>query len=84
MECRRHVEELAVEAQLPLAALLGPEQVDADRMVEEQLRGMLPQDVRCLFRQQGIGNGEDVRAVRHGQLRREEIRAESAFQNPLC
>src|SRR3954469_3765831 len=57
---RGDVEKLAVEAKVSLGPLLGSEQVDADRMVEQQLRGMLSQDVRRLLRQQGIRDCEGV------------------------
>lgn len=47
-----NVKELRVEAQFPLTPLLGGEQVDANRMIEQQISGMLAQDVCSLFREQ--------------------------------
>src|SRR4051812_29521924 len=52
----RHVEEFRVEAQFPLTTLLSREQVDADRVVEEQICRMLAQDVCSFFREQRIWN----------------------------
>jgi len=43
------------------AALLSREQVDADRVIKEQIGGMLTQEISCLFRKQGIGNDEGRR-----------------------
>jgi len=54
----RDVEEFRVEAQLSLTALHGRELVDADRVIEEQIGGMLTQEISGLFRKQGIGNNE--------------------------
>ena len=54
------VEKLRIEAQLFLAALLGREKVDADRVIEQQVGGMRAQDIRRLFREQGIGNDGGV------------------------
>jgi hypothetical protein len=56
VKCGRDVEEFRVEAKLSFTALLGREQVDADRVIEEQIRGMLTQEISGLFRKQGIGN----------------------------
>ena len=56
MKCGRDVEEFRVEAKLSFTALLSREQVDADRVIEEQIRGMLTPEISGLFRKQGIGN----------------------------
>ena len=58
VKCGRDVEEFRVEAKLSLTALLSREQVDADRVIKEQIRGMLTQEISGLFRKQGIGNDE--------------------------
>ena len=60
VKCGGHVEEFRVEAQFSLTTLLSREQVDADRVIEEQIGGMLAQDVCGLFREQGIGNDEGI------------------------
>jgi hypothetical protein len=41
-----------------LTALLSREQVDADRVIKEQIGGMLTQEVCGLFREQRIGYDE--------------------------
>jgi hypothetical protein len=68
VERRGNVEKLPIESKISLAALLDSEQVDADRMVEKQLRGMLSQDVRRLLRQQGIRDSEGVCKLWHDYL----------------
>ena len=55
VKCGGHIEEFRVEAQFPLTTLLSREQVDADRVIKEQIGGMLAQDVCSLFREQRIG-----------------------------
>jgi hypothetical protein len=57
---RCHVEKFRVEAQFPLTTLRSREQVDADRVIEEQIGGVLTQDLCGLFREQGIGNDEST------------------------
>ena len=66
VKCGGHVEEFRVEAQFPLTTLLSREQVDADRVIEEQIGGMLAQDICSLFREQGIGNDEGIGEIWHG------------------
>jgi hypothetical protein len=64
---RGDVEELGVEAELLLTALLSREQVDADGVVKEQIGRILTQDLCGLFREQGIGNDEGGSSTRsHG------------------
>ncbi|MGY4622784.1 hypothetical protein ACVWY3_000540 [Bradyrhizobium sp. USDA 4486] len=46
-----YVEEFGIEPQIPLTTLLSREQVDADRVIKEQIGGMLAQDVCRLFRE---------------------------------
>src|SRR6185437_6726092 len=58
------VEELSVEAELLLTALLRREQIDADGMVEEQIGRILTQDLCGHFREQGIGNDEGGSSTR--------------------
>jgi hypothetical protein len=58
-----HVEEFGVEAQVPLTTLLSREQVDADRLVKEQISGMLAQYVCRLFREQRIGNDNGMSQI---------------------
>src|SRR4029434_1788737 len=55
-----HVEEFRVEAQFPLTTLLSREQVDTNRVIKEQIGGMLAQDVCRLLREQRVGNDEGV------------------------
>jgi hypothetical protein len=52
VKCGGHVQEFRVEAQFPLTTLLSREQVDANRVIKEQIGGMLAQDVCSLFREQ--------------------------------
>ena len=59
------VEEFGVEVKLSLTAVLGREQVNADRVIEEQICGMLSQKICGLFRKQGIGNGQVGGYIRH-------------------
>ena len=56
MKCGRHEQEFGVEPQIPLKTLLSAEQVDAHRVIEEQIGGMLAQDVAASFaiRESGI------------------------------
>jgi hypothetical protein len=58
VECSGDVEEFRVEAKLLLTALLSREQIDADRVIKEQIGGMLTEEVCSLFREQGIGYDE--------------------------
>jgi hypothetical protein len=58
VKCSRDVEKFKVEAKFLLTALLSREQVDAEGMVVKQIRGMLTQEIGCLFRKQGVGNDE--------------------------
>src|SRR5262245_5990390 len=68
VKCRGDVQELGVEAEILLTALLSREQIDADGVVNEQLRGILMQDLCRLFREQGIGNREGGSSSRsHGR-----------------
>src|SRR5262249_19624065 len=53
------------EAQFALTALLNREQVDAHRVIKEQIGGMLAEDVCRLFREQGIGNDEGMGEIWH-------------------
>ena len=76
MEGSGHGQQLAVNAQTPLTTLRRPEQEHTDRMVEQQISGLLSQDVCRLLRQQGIRNGEGE--VRHGELRTTQILAVGA------
>jgi hypothetical protein len=55
VKCRRDVEEFRIEAKLSLTALSGREEVDAYRVIKEQIRGMLTQEIIGFFRKQGIG-----------------------------
>jgi hypothetical protein len=48
------VEEFGVEAELLLTPLLSREQVDAEGVIEQQIGGMLTQQVCGFFREQGI------------------------------
>jgi hypothetical protein len=66
VKCRGHVEKFRVEPQFPVMTLLSREQVDADRVIEEQIGGMLAQDVCSLFREQRIGNDEGMGDIWHG------------------
>ena len=68
VKCGGHVKEFRIEAQFPLTTLLGREQVDADRVIEEQISGMLAQDVCSFFREQGIGNDEGMGEIWRGHL----------------
>jgi hypothetical protein len=61
-----NVEELRVEAELPLTALLRGEQINANRMIEEQVGGMLAENSRGLLHEHGIRNGEIGRKSWHG------------------
>ena len=56
VKCRRNLSEFGVEVKLPVTALLGREQVDAHRVIKEQIRGMLTQEISGFFSEQGIGN----------------------------
>jgi hypothetical protein len=58
VKCGRDVQKFRIEAKLSLTALLGREQVDAHRVIKEQIRGMLTQEISGFFRKQGIGNDE--------------------------
>jgi hypothetical protein len=49
VKCGGHVQEFSIETQFPLPTLLSREQIDPDRMIEEQIGGMLAQDVGSLF-----------------------------------
>jgi hypothetical protein len=61
MKCGGDVEEFRVEAELLLMALLSCEQVDADRVIKQQIGGIFTQEVCGLFRKLGIGNDEGGR-----------------------
>src|SRR5438874_13395864 len=45
VKCGGDVEQFRVEAEFPLMTLLSREQVDADRVIEEQIGGILTQDL---------------------------------------
>jgi hypothetical protein len=61
VKCGGDVEEFRVEAELLLTALLNREQIDADGVIKEQIGRILTQDIRGVFREQGIGNDEGRR-----------------------
>jgi hypothetical protein len=58
VKCGRDVEKFRIEAKLSLTALLRREEVDTHRVIKEQIRGMLMQEISGFFRKQGIGNDE--------------------------
>jgi hypothetical protein len=58
VKCGREVEKFRIEAKLSLMAQLSREQVDAHRVIKEQIRGMLTQEMSGFFRKQGIRNDE--------------------------
>jgi hypothetical protein len=58
VKCGRDVEKFRIEAKLSLMAQLSREQVDAHRVIKEQIRGMLTQEMSGFFRKQGIRNDE--------------------------
>lgn len=58
VKCAGDVEEFSVKAKILLTALLNREQVEADRVIKQQIGGMLTPDLRGLFRQHGIENVE--------------------------
>ena len=82
---RGDVEEFRIEPQLALAALLGGEQIDPDRVIEEQIAGMLAQDARGLLGEKRIGNGEGGRENGHGScFLREELRRRSGHKGTVA
>jgi hypothetical protein len=54
-----NIQEFGIECEHSLTALLGPEEIYADGVIEEQIRRMLTQKIRGLSRDQRIGNGEN-------------------------
>ena len=58
MKCSRDVEKFWIKAKLSLTALLRCEEVDTNRVIKEQIRGMLTQEIGSFFRKQGVGNDE--------------------------
>lgn len=65
---RGDVEQLGIEPDLALAALLGGEQIDPERVVEEQVAGVLAQDARGLPGETRIGNDEGGRRRESGRV----------------
>jgi hypothetical protein len=61
VKCGSYLEEFRVEVEFLLTALLSREQVDADRVIKEQIGRILTQDVCGLFRERRIGNDEGGR-----------------------
>ena len=55
VKCLPPRQEFRVEPQTPLKTLLGAEQVDAHRVIEEQIGGMLAQDVAASFAIKELG-----------------------------
>jgi hypothetical protein len=54
----RYIKKFRIEAKLSLTAQLSRKEVDAHRVVKEQIRGVLTQEISGFFRKQGIRNDE--------------------------
>src|SRR5262249_22298873 len=68
VKCRCYVKQLGVEPQFLLATLLGGEQINANRVIEKQIAGMLTKNPRRLSCQKRIGNDDGASRIGHDPL----------------